>query len=114
MANFSLMIDAMHYFRLGNSLDELATLDPAMIGYVQLCDAPWQPRFDTYMEEAFYERMVPGQGELPLVEFLRLIPSDVVVSLEIPMRSLAEQGLGPRERLAPCVAAARALLADAG
>ena len=110
MGNFSLMLDAMHYFRMGNTLAQLAQLDPALIGYVQLCDVPWKRRFETYMEEALFERMVPGEGELPLREFVRLLPADVVVSLEIPIRSLAEQGLGPRERLAPCVVAARALL----
>jgi len=110
MANFSLMLDAMHYFRMGNSLEQLAGFDPLLIGYVQLCDVPLKRRFETYMEEAMYERMVPGQGELPLREFVALLPTDVVVSLEIPIRSLAEQGIGPRERLAPCVAAARALL----
>ena len=111
MSNFSLMLDAMHYFRMGNTSAQLADIDPALIGYVQLCDVPWKQRFETYMEEAMYERMVPGEGELPLREFVSLLPADVVVSLEIPLRSLAEQGLGPRERMAPCVAAARALLA---
>jgi sugar phosphate isomerase/epimerase len=110
-ANFSLLIDAMHFFRLGNTVAQLAAMGPALIGYVQLCDAPLANRFETYMEEAMYERMVPGEGELPLREFVRLIPPGVVVSLELPQRSLAEQGLGPRERTAPCVEAARALLA---
>jgi sugar phosphate isomerase/epimerase len=109
--NFSLLIDTMHFFRLGNTLADFAALDPALIGYVQLADAPWTPRFDTYIEEAMYERMVPGEGELPLAEFVRLIPDGVVVSVEIPLRSRAEQGLDARERTAPCVTAARALLA---
>lgn len=112
-ANFSLLIDAMHFFRLGNTIEQLAAIAPGLIGYVQLCDAPWAPRFDTYLEEALYERMPPGAGDLPLLEFVRLLPRDVTVSLEIPMRSLADQGVGPRERLAPCVGAARALLAAA-
>jgi hypothetical protein len=55
--------------------------------------------------------MAPGEGELPLAQFLRLVPDGVVVSLEIPMRSLAEAGVGPRERTARCVEAARTLLA---
>jgi len=114
MANFSLLVDAMHYFRLGNTIEQFAAMDPAVIGYVQLCDAPWAARFDTYIEEAMYERLAPGDGELPLREFVRLIPDDSVVSLEIPMRSLAQQGLGPRERIAPCVAAAKAMLEEAG
>jgi sugar phosphate isomerase/epimerase len=112
-ANFSLLIDTMHFFRLGNTIADFAALDPALVGYVQLADAPWKPRFDTYMEEAMYERMVPGDGELPLAELLALVPAGVVVSLEVPIRSLAERGLGPRERTAPCVAAARAMMTRA-
>ena len=111
MANFSLLIDSMHFFRLGNNVEQFAALDPVAIGYVQLCDAPLAPRFDSYLEEAMYERMVPGEGELPLRAFAALVPDNVVVSLELPQRSLAEQGLGPYQRLAPCVAAARALWA---
>jgi sugar phosphate isomerase/epimerase len=113
-ANFSLLIDAMHFFRLGNTTQQLADLPPSLIGYAQLCDAPWAPRFGSYIEEALYERMAPGAGELPLVEFVRLLPVGVPVSLEIPMRSLADRGVGPRERLAPCVGAARALLSARG
>ncbi len=110
-ANFSLVIDSMHFFRLGNTLADFAAMDPAVIGYVQLADAPWAARFDTYMEEAMFERMVPGEGDLPLAEFLALVPDDRAVSLEIPIRSLAEAGVGPRERTRRCVEAARALLA---
>lgn len=110
--NFSLLIDTMHFFRLGNTLEDLAALDPALIGYVQLADAPWAPRFDTYMEEAMYERMAPGEGELPLAPFFALVPAGVTVSLEIPMRSLAERGVGPRERTRRCVEAARRLMAE--
>ena len=108
---FSLLLDAMHFFRLGSTNAQLAATDMTAIGYVQLCDAPWQQRFETYMEEAMYERLPPGTGELPLAEFLAQIPAHIPVSLEIPQRSLAEAGLGPAMRLAPCVAAARRLLA---
>ena len=111
--NFSLLLDTMHYFRLGNTLDQLAEIAPGEIGYVQLCDAPWTARFDTYMEEAMYERLAPDDGELPLQDFVDRLPPDVIVSLEIPMRVLADAGVPPRERLAPCVAAARAMLACA-
>ena len=69
-----------------------------------------EPRFATYMEEAMFERMVPGQGELPLQAILAAVPADVIVGLEVPLRSQAESGIGPEARLRPCVAAARALL----
>lgn len=110
-ANFSLLIDSMHFFRLGNTLADFAALDPALVGYVQLADAPWAPRFATYLEEAMYERLAPGEGELPLAGFVSLVPDGVTLSLEIPMRTLAEQGVGPRERTRRCVEAARRLLA---
>jgi sugar phosphate isomerase/epimerase len=112
--NFSLIIDSMHYFRLGNTVEELHAIPPALIGYAQLCDAPWAPRFETYMEEAMYERMAPGEGELPLAAFLAALPDGIDVSMEIPMRELATAGVGPRERLAPCVRAATDLLRAAG
>jgi len=114
MANFSLMVDAMHFFRLGNTVEQLTAMDPKLIGYAQLCDAPWAPRFETYLEEAMYERLPPGEGELPLRDFVRLVPPDVVLSLEIPERALADSGIGPRERTARCIAATRSLLADNG
>jgi sugar phosphate isomerase/epimerase len=111
LGNFSLLVDAMHFFRLGNTIGDFAAIPPELIGYVQLCDAPWAPRFDGYIEEAMYERMPPGAGELPLAEFVAALPDGVTISLEIPQRSLADSGVGPRDRLAPCVAAARKLLA---
>jgi sugar phosphate isomerase/epimerase len=112
--NFRLLIDTMHFFRSGSSAGDIAALDPDVIGYVQLCDVPRVSRHSTYMEEALYERMVPGTGELPLLDVLAALPPHVVLGLEVPQRSLAEAGVGPFERVARCVAAARDLLARAG
>jgi sugar phosphate isomerase/epimerase len=110
--DFRLLIDTMHLIRSGSSPADLAALDPDLIGYVQLCDAPLVSKFPTYMQEAMTERMVPGQGELPLLEILRTVPRDRVVSLEVPQLSRAKAGIGPLERLRPAVAAARELLAQ--
>lgn len=110
-ADFRLLLDTMHVFRSGSTIDDIAALDPALIGYIQLCDAPWQPTVANYMEEGMFYRLPPGEGELPLAELLALVPEDRVIGLEVPMRTQAEAGLGPRERLEPCVAAARRLLA---
>jgi sugar phosphate isomerase/epimerase len=110
--DFKLLIDTMHYFRFGGTTQALAGSDPNAIGYVQLCDVPLRRSHSTYMEEALHERLVPGEGELPLAEFVRLIPGNVVVSVEVPRRSLAAAGIGARQRVAPCIEAARALLGD--
>ena len=108
--DFRLLIDTMHLVRTGGRAADIAALDPSLIGYVQLCDVPVESRLPTYLEEAMYERMVPGQGELPLREILTALPPDVIVGLEVPLRSQAEAGVGPEARLRPCVDAARALL----
>jgi sugar phosphate isomerase/epimerase len=99
----------MHWARSGYGAAELAELGPDKIGYVQLSDTTLKPCAKSYMEEAMYERMAPGDGELPLADILAVVPADVVIGLEVPMRSLAESGVGPIDRLRPCVAAAREL-----
>jgi sugar phosphate isomerase/epimerase len=109
-ADFTLLIDTMHFFRSGSTVADLAALDPAVIGHIQLCDVPMPAVMESYMEEALYERRAPGDGDLPLAEFLRHVPEHVAIGLEIPIRSEAEAGVEPHERLGRCVAAARALL----
>lgn len=60
-----------------------------------------------------FEWMMPGEGELPWCDIVSALPADVVIELEVPQRSLALASVGPAERLAPCVEAARRLLAEA-
>lgn len=110
-SSFRLLIDTMHFVRSGSGPADIAALDPAVIGYVQLCDVPLVSRHSSYMEEALYERMVPGTGELPLLEMLMALPRHQLLGLEVPQRSLVEAGVGPHERVARCVKATRALLA---
>ena len=56
--------------------------------------------------------MVPGRGELPLLEILAVVPRDRVISLEVPNRAQAEAGMSPHDRLGQCVDAAKHLLAE--
>jgi sugar phosphate isomerase/epimerase len=110
-AHLRLLIDCMHLMRSGGSAADLAALGPAMIGHIQICDAPLQAPMSNYAMEARCERMIPGTGELPLHDILCALPRDVVASLEVPMLAKALAGIGPRERLQPCVTAARQILA---
>jgi sugar phosphate isomerase/epimerase len=107
---FRLLIDTMHLVRAGAGAQDLAKLDPNLIGYVQLCDVPLQPRIANYMQESMTERMVPGTGELPLRDILRALPRDLVIGIEVPLQSEALAGVSPLERLGRCVEAARILL----
>lgn len=112
--NFKLLIDTMHVSRSGEGADA-ASIDPALIGYVQVCDAPlaMPPSTDAYMEEAMYERMIPGEGELPIVEILRNVPDDIVVSAETPLRSLREAGRSKLECAQRVLDATRRVLMEA-
>lgn len=107
-----LNIDFMHLCRSGGSEHDLAALDPAHVGYAQLCDVPLASQVADYADEACHHRLPPGQGELPIREIIRSLPRDIIIGLEIPMVTAAKQGIGPLERLAPCVSATRALLAE--
>ena len=49
-------------------------------------------------------------GTKPLAEFVKALPAELTIGLEVPMVSKARAGLGLREALAPAVAAARRLL----
>ena len=71
---------------------------------------PMPAVIDNDMEEALYERRAPGDGDLPLAAFLAQVPGHVPVGIEAPVRSEAEAGVPPRERLGRAVAQARALL----
>jgi sugar phosphate isomerase/epimerase len=113
-ANAGLLLDAMHLFRSGATVADLAAIDPAHIRYAQLCDVPLSPVVAEYADEARFERMAPGDGQLPLVDFIKALPKHVPLGLELPQRSLLEQGVGAADRLAPALAKARALVATAG
>lgn len=110
--DFRLLIDTMHLVRSDAGAADLAAVDPGCIGYAQLNDTTLAPRIDNYLEEAMFERMVPGEGELPLHDLLSALPADIVLEIEVPQRELALAGVGPIDRLRPCVDAARRLLSE--
>jgi len=108
-SDLRLLIDTMHMGRSGVTPPEIAALDPALIGYVQLSDVPVPaPAGVSYRDEAETRRLEPGAGDLPLAEYLAAVPNDVVIGLEVP-NSERLATLGPRDWAATCVRAARAL-----
>ena len=109
-ANGKLLLDAMHVYRSGARTEDVAAIDPAMIAYVQLCDVPMPATTGDYGEEARHDRLCPGEGGLPLADFLRVLPAGLTVGLEVPMVAKAAAGVSLRDALAPCVQAARRLL----
>jgi sugar phosphate isomerase/epimerase len=108
--NVALLIDTMHLFRSGGSAAQLAALDPSLIGYMQLSDAPRSPAIDDYFAEACFERKCPGEGELPLFDLLDVIPPGVRIGLEVPMHSQLQASADIRQVIRRVVESGRRLL----
>lgn len=111
---FRLLIDTLHLMRAGLGPKDIAALPPDVIGYAQLSDAPLAFTQESYLNEAQFERMVPGGGEFPLAEIVAALPRDIVLGLEIPMLREAQADADPHRRVGRCIEAARNLLIRLG
>lgn len=93
-ANAAVLVDVLHVHRAGVPVADLAAFDKRRMRYIQLCDGAQPPADpETMLFQARYERLMPGEGVIPLRDYLRQLPRDCPLSLEVPMRSrLAEVG----------------------
>jgi len=93
--NAGVLVDALHLFRSGGQVADIAAVDPRLLRAVQLCDAPLlAPAHELIIPEAREGRLLPGQGQLPLSQLLAALPDDVGISVEVPCAgSHAEQRL---------------------
>ena len=83
--NAGVLVDALHFFRSGSSLDALGDLPRDWFRFAQLCDAPADPPPDVagLVHAARSARSLPGYGELPLDALVGRLPT-VPYSLEVP------------------------------
>ena len=108
--NGRITVDLLHFMRTGSTMTDISALTPGIIGSVQICDGPARMDDpDRLIEEAANERMVPGEGDFPLVEFLRNIPADISLGIEVPLRSRRESGMTALDRSRLVVSATRAV-----
>ncbi len=107
-ANGGLLIDAIHFFRAGDSPQALAKVPRKFLRYMQLCDARAERPSDLQeiIRQARSDRLFPGHGGLDLKGLLRALPSEIPISLEIPISKKME----PLERASRALEAARAIL----
>jgi sugar phosphate isomerase/epimerase len=128
-----IIIDPLHLQRGGGTPADVRSLDPKLIAYCQLCDAPLaaprnlpRPRglprgqsvegITDLALEARAVRLLPGDGELPLAEIISAVPAGVPLSVETPNLALLE-ALGALEfarRARQAVARLLAVAAPAG
>lgn len=98
----TLVLDALHLHRMGVSAGVLAAVDPAQLKVFHICDAPQIPQdIKGHIDHSAYNRLLPGEGVLPLIDYLAALPPDTPISLEIPMqRYEATLSLSERAELA--------------
>jgi sugar phosphate isomerase/epimerase len=112
--NLRILLDTLHLVRAGEGPADLREIDQQLIGYCQLSDGLLvSESLSAYLEEAINDRSIPGHGEFPLVEILSLIPREVTISAEVPLRRLERAGITPHERARRILEGSRQLVAEA-
>lgn len=115
--NAGLTVDSWHLARTAGGMELLRTLPGSHIVALQLCDSPpvTAPEAD-YMQATLTQRLVPGEGTLDLVSFLRWLHasgSTAPLGVEIWSHTLASEppdavALRVGDAMRRLVAAARA------
>ena len=106
--NSALLVDAIHFFRAGDSLESLKHIPRRKLRYAQLCDARRERPADMQeiIRQARSDRLFPGEGGLDLKGLLSALPGDLPLSLEIPYA----KPMPPAERARRALEATKILL----
>lgn len=108
----SVVVDALHLARAGSGVETVAAAvkaSPDLFGALHLCDGPAiaaDPTPTGLADESRQNRLLPGDGELPLAQLLRVLP-DARRYVEAPVRASAGAPFG--QRAAAAAAALRSL-----
>jgi sugar phosphate isomerase/epimerase len=92
-SNAFVLIDALHFSRSGGLPAHVATVDPSLLRYAQICDAgpdmPGPTDTPALIREARTGRLLPGEGVLPLAELVAALPDGAPLAIEAPCRATA-------------------------
>ena len=113
--NAGVLMDSWHFFKAGQTIADLAIVPSERIRTVQLSDAPRRQIEAKLIDDTMQHRRWPGEGELPLVEFVQVLLAkgqvrtigEEVFSLEADAMDAASAGRKAGETT-------RAVLAQAG
>jgi sugar phosphate isomerase/epimerase len=105
--NVSMGLDILHVIRSGGGISDVESLDPALVGYAQLCDGANLAPSTDYGAEAVGNRVTPGEGIFPLAPFLQALPANIPLELEVPQ----PQDAPPADRVQRIVAGMRGVMA---
>ena len=89
--NLGYLIDVLHLARSGGTPNDIRSVDPSSIIFAQLCDGKNLKDNLSDMQlrdEARNGRLYPGDGSLPLHEFLSALPIGTEIEYEVPRKDL--------------------------
>jgi len=111
--NAGLLIDPFHLSRSRSRIEDIATVPPSRLRFMQFCDVPAAipATTEAILAEARAERLFPGEGGVDLLGLLRAVPRDIPLSLEVPTLTLAKT-VGATERARRALAATNRVLAQ--
>ena len=83
-SNARILADTIHVERSRTTLKDWAELPASLIDYVQFCDAPAgvPDTLEEILRQARYERLLPGEGGIDLLGFLRHLPVGRPIAVE--------------------------------
>ena len=109
-----LLIDPLHLARTGGHPRDLAGIPALRLPYAQFCDAPAVGAdvndVQAIIEEAVDRRLLPGEGDLPLAELVRVLPAATPLSVELRSKPLREAWPDPAMRAAVVLRASQKML----
>lgn len=85
--------DSLHFDRSGSRIETLTALPSGRLRFAHLCDAPVHPPYSTedLLHAGRAERLPPGEGGIDLAVFVRSLPTNLPLALEIPMTEKAHK-----------------------
>jgi 4-hydroxyphenylpyruvate dioxygenase len=72
-SNAGILLDTWHFMRSNSDMTLLEAIPPETIVNLQLADGPLTPRGATIDDDAILYREMPGEGELPVLDILRML-----------------------------------------
>jgi len=108
--NGGLVLDMLHLVRTSGGMAGLAKLDRNLIGTVQINDGTLLPSHaDAQLD--MLNRSLPGTGEFPLADYIRWLPQDAVLGVEVP-QAMKFGKVAPAQRARQMAEAARGVIAS--
>jgi sugar phosphate isomerase/epimerase len=110
-----LLLDTLHFHRAGSTLEELSALGLPAPRLIHLCDAQreFDPAPEAMKRTAREARLFPGEGDLDLAPFFKLVSAETIVSIEVPNIEYRRIHT-PADRAHRALTAARTLCGDSG